>query len=576
MNVLQDGISVLLTYTREILFLFISILGLGYFSIRRISNNKINSNIKLLIAFSSGSVILCLLSFVLVVVSHYFPVLLQPGSYLILLFSILALLQGIVSKELLIPRRIHIGLGIGLLFFLLIVRLAFLKYIILPPYSDSPIHYQIVVEFLDPGAKTASKLSLENIFRNYYHFGFHSLSAWLSSITEIEPENAISLLGQVFLVIGPFSILSLVYAVTKDGIGALFAGLLAAIGWHMPAFAANWGKYPALSALAVLPSVIAIPILSSNRNIFKKNNLLLGSILLVGITLLHTRIIVCILLAVICFFLSYIIKLDEKLKFYKGTGYSLLFIISLWPLLQLLIDFYNKWLVLAVLIVLLPFAFQRYPRLFVGLFLFMFGIWLIWIFPKFFNNSFRPLLDRQFIGIMLYIPLSVMGGTGLSGLLKREMFAGTLRWATFIALVAGLMLSFIRDNSIYPDPCCDYFRESDQLAFEWLQQKASGNTLVLISASDSSGQFIGTDAGIWLFPLIGQPTNKLPFNLDWNSSDEVMKICQLSTKNIYIYMGGRTYSFDNTQLLQLVKERLFQLVFQAGRTEIYQVLDCPG
>jgi hypothetical protein len=169
-----------------------------------------------------------------------------------------------------------------------------------------------------------------------------------------------------------------------------------------------------------------------------------------------------------------------------------------------------------------------------------------------------------------------MGGTGLSGLLKREMFAGTLRWATFIALVAGLMLSFIRDNSIYPDPCCDYFLESDQLAFEWLQQKASGNTLVLISASDSSGQFIGTDAGIWLFPLIGQPTNKLPFNLDWNSSDEVMKICQLSTKNIYIYMGGRTYSFDNTQLLQLVKERLFQLVFQAGRTEIYQVLDCPG
>jgi hypothetical protein len=433
-----------------------------------------------------------------------------------------------------------------------------------------------VVGFLDPGAKTVSKLSLENILRNYYHFGFHSLSVWLTSITEIEPENAISLLGQVFLVIGPFSVLSLVYAVTKDSIGALFAGLLAAIGWQMPAFAANWGKYPALSALAALPSVIAIPILRSSGNTFKRNDLLLGFILLVGITLLHTRIIVCILLTVICFFLSNIIKLDDRLKFYRSIGYSLLFIISLWPLLQLLTDFYNKWLVLVVLVVLLPFAFQRYPRLSVGLFLFMFGIWLIWIFPKFVNNSFRPLLDRQFIGIMLYIPLSVMGGAGLSGLLKREMFAGTLRLTTVIALVAGLVLSFIRDDSIYPDPCCDYFHESDQLAFEWLQQKALGNTLVFISASDKSGQFIGTDAGIWLFPLIGQPTNKLPFNLDWNSSDEVMKICQLSTKNIYIYMGGRTYSFDNTQLLQLVKERLFQLVFQAGRTEIYQVLECPG
>jgi hypothetical protein len=571
MNILIDGILIFLKYSGEIFVFFVAVLGLGFFSIKYTLTNELNPKIRLLAAFSIGSVVLSVITYALVVLSHFWPFLLRPGSFIILFFSILVLSRGIWSKEIKIDFDILVVLGTIALFLLLIIRLAFLKRTILPSYSDSPIHYQIVFGVLHPEALNNLNLSLENILGNYYHFGFHSLVVWLSSISKIDPVNTISLLGQLFLVIGPVSVLFLVFTFTKDSNAALFAGLLAAVGWHMPAFAVNWGKFPALSALATLPTVIAILNLRSSGNDNKTTNLFLVLILFVGISLMHTRIVICIFLTAICFFLSNRVTFGEKMGFFQGVGYSLLFIISLWPLLQYLTDFYSNWPLSFVLIVLLPFAFQVYPRLAMGVFLFIFGTWLIGIAPALFNRGFQTLLDKQFIEMMLYIPFSIMGGAGFSGIVKKTSFFGTLRWSPVIVFVAFVLLSFRQGNSIYPDSCCDYFNENDRLAFEWIQANTSESTLVLISAFDNSGRIVGTDAGIWLSPLIGQPTNKLPFDISWDSSDEIEKICQLGTKEVLIYMGGRHSSFDNTELAY---GRRAKLVFKSGKTHIYQVSEC--
>lgn len=572
MNVFLDGIYIVLKYIGALSLLLMVILGLGLFSIRHNINQEINPGIKLLAALGVGIVVLCVVSYVLVALSHFWPFLLQPGSYIILFFAILVLLQGIWSREVGFACDIRVALGTLILFLLLVMRLAFLKRIILPPYSDSPIHYQIVFGMLHPDTVTTAKLSLGNILSNYYHFGFHALAAWLASVAKIEPADAISLLGQVFLVIGPVSVLFLTYTLTKDSKAAIFAGLLAAIGWQMPAFAVNWGKFPALGALAAFPTVVAIFNLHPNGVPNKGVRLFWGLVLFVGIALFHTRIIICVLLTAICYFLSTKMTTGVGLGFFKSVGYSLLFIVSLWPLLQPFEDFYSGLPVLLVLIVLLPFAFQTYPGLAVGIFLFTFGTWLIEIVPKLFGNDFQPLLGKQFIEMMLYIPLSIMGGAGFAGIMKRMAFSVALRWSTAIAFVACVMIGFLQRNSIYPDSCCDYFGESDRLAFAWLQEKASKHTLVLISASVGAGKIVGTDAGIWLLPLIGQPTNKLPFNIAWNSTDEIKNICRLGAQDIFIYMGGREYSFDNTRLAQ---EEQFELVFKSGRTLIYQLHGCP-
>jgi len=183
----------------------------------------------LLAGFSVGSVILCVISYVLVLLSHFWPFILRPGSFAILFFALFVLLKGFWLGEIKIAYDIRVAIGVIVLFLLLLIRLAFLKHIILPPYSDSPIHYQIVLGLLHPEVSINSKLSLETLFSNYYHFGFHSLVTWLASITEIEPGITISLLGQLFLVILPLSILFLTYVITGNANGAVFAGLLA--GW---------------------------------------------------------------------------------------------------------------------------------------------------------------------------------------------------------------------------------------------------------------------------------------------------------------------------------------------------------
>ena len=75
----------------------------------------------------------------------------------------------------------------------------------------------------------------------------------------------------------------------------------------MPAHAADWGKYPALASLALIPFVLSLAYLAiENRNILSKEKYLgLLALLLAGIiisVLLHSRsLVVYILLACAAF-----------------------------------------------------------------------------------------------------------------------------------------------------------------------------------------------------------------------------------------------------------------------------------
>ncbi len=573
LNIMVDGLSVLYLYKEGVLFFFATTLGYGFLTIKYATDHEMDARLKWLAALGVGSIVLCVISCAVVLLGYFWPSLLRPASFVILFFGIFILLKGFWSGELKMAFDTRLVIGCICLFLLLLVRLSFLKHIILPPYSDSAVHYQIVLGFLHPDETINSKISLGNVFNNYYHFGFHSLASWLVSITEFAPADVISLLGQLFLVIAPISVFLLAYVITKRAEGALFAGLLAAIGWLMPAFAVNWGKFPAVASLALTPAALALLLLGS-RSVVKKTILLLcGLVLLMGLTLIHTRIIVCVLLAVISFFLSNKLRIEDKLGFAQSIRLSLFYVLSLWPLSQLLVDFYKSLVMLIILLCLLPFAFQTYPRLSMGIFFYTFGLWLIVLAPTLLNENARTLLDRQFLEIMLYIPFSVIGGAGFAGWMEKLPPTGILRSLTVLIFAGGVIFNFLQTNSVYPDPCCDYFKEGDQLAFQWIRENSPEHTLVIISAFNDNGKIVGTDSGIWIYPLLAQSTNKLLFNTNWDSLDTIEEICYFGAKQTYIYMGGRQYSFANAQLSQ---EKWITLVFKAGETVIYQVSGCPN
>jgi len=571
LNIIWDGASILYAYREAILVFLITLFGLGFYSIQRTINHELSGEIKLLAIPGIGSIVLCVSSYVLIWLSHFWPFLLQTGSNAILFFAIFVLIKGLWLGDIKVPKEIQFVVGLMLLLLLLSIRLSFLKHIILPPYSDSPVHYQIVFGLLHPEASAQSKISLDSLLNHYYHFGFHGMAAWLASITHLEPAKTISILGQLFLVIGPLSTSFLVYTLTRDWNGALFAGLLTAIGWSMPAFAVNWGKFPALISLAILPSAIAFPGLYLQDSVRKNKSVLLGYILLIGVVLMHTRILICVFLIMISFFAANKLPFGERLGFFQSIRYSLLYIISLWPLQQFLVDYYYGIPAAVVLFVLLPFAFREFPRVAVTIFLFTFGLWMVVIVPPLLGDGYPALLDRQFLEMIFYLPLSVLGGAGISGMMRVLPVTEVLRWLIMAILSGLVILNFAQHGVVYPDPCCDYFKEDDQLAFQWLRKQVGEHDLVLISAFDNKDQELGTDAGIWLYPLIGQSTNKLPFDTDWTSLAEIEKVCSLGAGQVYIYAGGRIYSFNDAQLAQ---GSWTEEVFKAGQTVIYRVSQC--
>src|SRR5436190_12734083 len=123
----------------------------------------------------------------------------------------------------------------------------------------------------------------------------------------------------------------------------------------MPAFAVNWGKYPALVALATIPTVIAVLILWLRMDNKRLITFIWGGTFLLGVALMHTRIIICVLLIGVCWILMTRLHIDEKFGLFESVRYSLFYIISVWPLVGVLVDYYNEISVLIVLIILMPF-----------------------------------------------------------------------------------------------------------------------------------------------------------------------------------------------------------------------------
>jgi hypothetical protein len=307
-------------------------------------------------------------------------------------------------------------------------------------------------------------------------------------------------------------------------------------------------------------------------NLSKRRWLFYGFILLSGITFIHTRIAISLLFVLIGFFIINKLQLREEFRFFQSVRFTLLFVLFMWPLFHPLIDFYNNIPILIIVLILIPFAFQFYPSASMGGLIFLSGLSLAMLIPNLFDVGGRTLLDRQFLAIILYVPLSLMGGLGFGGLIKKLGSNIVLQSAVSIVLVACVFIN-LTPQAFLPDQCCNYFYESDRLAFQWIQENSSSHTLFFISTLNDSDRAYGTDAGIWISPLTKISTNKLLFNVNWNSINLFDEICPSDRGEAYIYMGGRDTSFDDNQLLQ---QQWITPAFQAGGVVIYRISNCTA
>src|SRR5690606_32123855 len=113
----------------------------------------------------------------------------------------------------------------------------------IPQYFDSAQHYLITRTLLNTSGPLLPPST------GNYHIGFHLLLAFVTSTLRAQIIDTLLILGQIILAIIPLSIFFLVKGETRSNAAGIFAVMLAMLGWYMPAYAVNWGKYPALASL---------------------------------------------------------------------------------------------------------------------------------------------------------------------------------------------------------------------------------------------------------------------------------------------------------------------------------------
>jgi hypothetical protein len=574
MTILLDGLTALEVHKEGIFLIFISVFGLGCWISQYLKTKKEQPKwIQLVEYILLGCLILVWLSFFLVLLKQLWSPLFEIGVYLIpasILFPLWLIVRnkGIGQSSTL--DLILLGILCCSFLLFLVARMAFLRSLLLPPYNDSPKHYKIVEGFLHPSINNISFYSPINTASHYYHFGFHSLAAWLSTVSRIDPATSIALLGQVIVTLAPFSILLLTYALTRNTRASWVAALFAALAWPMPYFALNWGKYPAIAGLGLAPAVLGFWVTYTREEKKYLSNLLILAWLTPGLVLLHSRLLICLIMTTGIYLLLGKFFWKRKLHPWETCTLWILSLGSFFLFRGPLTAFYSIGNFIGFLVgaLLMFFAFQDFPKFSTGLTLLVLGVWIASKITVPLEGHILLLLDPPFVQALLFIPLSLfigLGFTGLSNKLSNNFFA---QFLLLISLAAVIIAGLLSSNTYSPDECCNYVKKADIDAILWIQDRTQENAVIWIAGFRAKNHMIGTDAGVWINALASRNTNKLAFSFDWNSASAPGDICKPGYQEVYIYKGDMPFSFNASKLAM---QNWLQVTFNENGTVIYNL-----
>lgn len=472
----------------------------------------------------------------------------------------------------------------------LILQLAFLKNMLLPSYFDSAEHYRIIKYFSEYFVSAHESFLL----RNYYHVGFHLISAMTSYVFHLGIVDTMLVFGQVVLAILPFSLFFIIKRETGSNMAATFTCLLAGVGWHMPSHLMDWGKYPALFSMVGIHFVLNIGYLLYRNNQANSKRLFVYWLLILGILVsasIHTRSLVVVAFMGLSLLLTIWRKrlpiLFQRLSFLLVVLFLAVEIVAVQnsSVLALLFGAYvnQDILITSLAIVLLIFSAWAFPDLTFFLLL-LISLLIEGLFIPvngFLGYGALTLLDRPYVQMLLYLPLSIWSGLGVAGLFQLlsqlTLHSKLPTQLTACLLVIFVLLNARSNHAFYASTCCQIASHDDLAAIYWMEKTLPADAKILVASTDmfvtsieSPDALVGVDGGIWINPLTSRRTTSARGTLNFDTPKNHMDICQ---KNIgYIYAGGTTQSFNTTQLT--AQTDLYQLVFSLPHAKVFQVIRC--
>ena len=503
------------------------------------------------------------------------------------------------KKEIAPESKINL-LVLSLLFGIFIfLRLAFVSQAILPLYFDSAEHYRIIKSlssYIEPSSTT---LPFNWPIASYYHIGFHLLALFIISISQAEITATMLILGQIILAAIPLSVFFLIKHETKSNNAGVFAVLLASFGWYMPAHVLDWGKYPALASLALIQFVLSAAYLFFQYKNTLSSRKYWGLIATFSAGILasafaHSRSFVIFGIMLLTWITARwwrkLPKISQSLVLYVvilGTVSEFIFI-QRQDVLTLVFDPYiNKGMLITSMILLLfVFALKAHPQL---TFSIVFAIFLLlaslFVPIKLPGYVDLTLLDRPFVEMILYLPLSLIGGLGLAGLEQRlqhsqiKLETSQISWGKYVSVLFIVLVAMnaSAQYEFYPSDCCKIVGTDDLVAIDWMNKNLPSDARVLISAvelrvlaSESLQGYVGADAGIWITPLTDRYTIPAVSHSDFSQQTTLNSLCEMKASHLYIGETGQT--FDDSQIS--VHDEWYKILLSMPKAKVYQIIGC--
>ena len=187
------------------------------------------------------------------------------------------------------------------------------------------------------------------------------------------------------------------------------------------------------------------------------------------------------------------------------------------------------------------------------------------------------LLDRPYIEMSLFLPLSLLGGVGLAGL-EKTLVGSFLMGRYFSPLVIGIVIAYaFFTYNVYPSDCCVIVGNDDVVAMDWIANQLSADarigissTELIVIASNVSNGIMGADAGIWVMPLTGRITLPLPYQFEFDQRLEMRWLCELGID--YLFVGESGQPFDVKKIIS--RPGWYRPLLSMPKTRVYEVIGC--
>lgn len=413
-------------------------------------------------------------------------------------------------------------------------RLLAVRDLAAPPWVDAGRHALITAVMVANGQTISDYAPYLPVDRFPYHFGFHTIAASLVLMTGWPLERLLLVLGQLLNALVPLTVYTAVWLMARRRGAAVLAAFLVAIPFFFPAYYATWGRFTQLTAMLVMPVLLAFTWLLVRGGARWKQSWWVVALLAAGVFYIHFR--------VFLFYAPFVAVL--WLRSWGRHGRWLLlggvvgFLLTLPRLFTLTsitepvqaisynLPNYNefprsyinsgwdRWFIWLAGLLLLPLLIglimrRRWAALPLVLLLWV-GLLFLLLAGDYLGLPSTSLVNLNSMYITLFLPLAIFLGVMLDQVwrwLRRSHWV-LLVWVYVAAgvLLTAVTLFGLRQQMGILNPDTILVRPADLPALAWLDEHVPAEAKIAVNSWKWLGEtWAGSDGGAWIVPLNRPP-----------------------------------------------------------------------